>query len=165
MTEPIKPDPIKVARFWASLTIQSSGCWEWTQGKSDDGYGVLKFDGRHFRAHRLAFTLISGPIPDGMHVCHLCDNPVCCNPQHLWLGTDADNQRDKWAKGRGVVPKLGAGGYHPRAKLTNEQADEIRRIYALGNTSFRKLAPVYGVSDSTIRSIVLGLAYPSEAAA
>jgi len=76
------------------------GCWIWTSGKNEKGYGMIQVGGKQIRAHRLSYELYVGDIPPGMLVCHSCDEPSCCNPKHLWLGTNADNQRDKMDKGR-----------------------------------------------------------------
>lgn len=86
-------------------------CWEWRGAKDKDGYG--KFTRKipktrkstHHRAHRAAYTVFKGPIEEGMHVLHSCDNTSCCNPQHLFLGTNKDNMVDKIAKGRSNNPK------------------------------------------------------------
>lgn len=91
------------ARFWAKVQ-KDEGCWLWTAHRNHRGYGIFNLNGRTSRAHRVAYTLTKGPIPDGAIVCHTCDNPPCCNPDHLWLGTLADNNRDKTCKGRNVRP-------------------------------------------------------------
>lgn len=96
------PRPVE-GRFWPRLD-QSGGpeaCWPWTGSRTRTGYGKCSVDGRHVAAHRLAWQLTNGPIPDGLHVLHRCDNPPCCNPGHLFLGTHTDNVRDMLAKGRG----------------------------------------------------------------
>jgi hypothetical protein len=75
-------------------------CWPWT-GRTEGGYGRLWFKNKHERAHRVAWALANNqPVPDGMVVCHRCDNPPCCNPADLWLGTRTDNNADRDAKGR-----------------------------------------------------------------
>jgi hypothetical protein len=91
--------------FWTAVD-QSGGsdaCWPWQRHRNPEGYGVTKLAGFR-RAHRLAWCLTNGPIPDGMLVCHTCDNPPCCNPAHLFLGTESDNRQDMLAKGRGPQP-------------------------------------------------------------
>lgn len=87
--------------FWANVD-KSRGpdaCWPWTKGKARHGYGKATYQGRTVTAHRLAWELVNGPIPEGKYICHSCDNPPCCNPAHLWLGTAMDNQADAKAKG------------------------------------------------------------------
>jgi hypothetical protein len=75
-------------------------CWEWAGAKHRFGYGMLRINGAAVTAHRTSWTVFNGDIPDGMSVLHRCDNPCCCNPEHLFLGTHADNMADMTAKGR-----------------------------------------------------------------
>ena len=89
-----KPTPKD--QLWERLD-KSSACWTWTGKRYPTGYGRF---GKHY-AHRVAYELAYGPIPEGMHVCHSCDNPPCCNPAHLWIGTPKDNMQDRERKGRG----------------------------------------------------------------
>lgn len=89
--------------FWSKVD-RSGGpdaCWPWTMARLPRGYGVLAYQQRQTYSHRVAYLLDSGFIPDNVpFVCHTCDNPPCCNPDHLWLGTHADNMADMVAKGR-----------------------------------------------------------------
>lgn len=99
-----KPRVSPRQRFLRRMPTPNGGCWLWPGATGDRGHGVLGAGGRGeglLRAHRLAFEMFVGPIPDGLHVCHHCDEPRCCNPAHLFLGTDADNMRDMALKGRG----------------------------------------------------------------
>jgi len=90
-------------RLWSSLDKSAgpAGCWPFTGQRMRRGlpYGLI-FDRRTRRAHRVAWELTHGPIPEGLNVLHRCDNPPCCNPAHLFLGTDGDNAADREAKGR-----------------------------------------------------------------
>ncbi len=105
-------------------------------------------------AHRFAYAIVNGPIPLGMSVCHTCDNPSCCNPSHLFLGTAADNNRDMVYKGRNMPPPHPTGVDHPRAKLSTMDVFRIRRDCANG-ASQRATAMRYGVSQSTVSKAVL----------
>ena len=126
-----------------------NGCWEWLRGKRDGQYGVIKIDGRQESAHRAAYREFIGPIPAGMLCCHTCDNPICVNPSHLFLGTNADNIMDMVNKGRQLY-----GERNPKAILTQEKADEIRRIYKNGNITMKELGRRFGVSKGCIQHII-----------
>lgn len=134
-------------RFWARVDKSAgpNACWPWTRGTIPEGYGSFSWLGKTRTSHRLVWELTFGPIPDGTFVCHKCDNPSCCNPSHLFLGTPADNMADMAAKGRGV--KLG------NAKLTREQARSIRARHASG-TKTATLAREYSVHVCTIHRIL-----------
>ena len=91
-------------RFWSKVE-KGPGCWEWQGGRTTRGYGVFYRSGRaspQELTHRISYELANGPIPDRLVVCHRCDNPPCCNPAHLFVGTPGDNNRDSAAKGRAV---------------------------------------------------------------
>lgn len=104
-------------------------------------------------AHRVAWESANGPIPACLMVCHRCDNPACCNPSHLFLGTNRDNVDDMVAKGR--APGGSARGEsHGLSKLTAEWVREIRRIWQGGRTKQRDLADLYGVDQQVIWSVV-----------
>ncbi len=142
-------------RFWSKVE-KSEGCWLWVGHRNKAGYGKLRNGSQHkyLLAHRASWLLAHGELPDELLVCHKCDNPPCVRPDHLFLGTDADNQRDMMRKGRKVVPPQ-YGERNPRAKLTAEQVIEIRRRYAEGETQ-TKLGMEYGVSQAAIGYIVRG---------
>jgi len=141
----LKLDPI---RFW-KFVRKSVDCWEWTGYKNKGGYGTFRLDGESIGAHRIAWILANGPIPDGLCVCHTCDNRACVNPAHLFLGTDTDNIRDRHNKGRTV-----RGEQNGRAKLTTVQIIQLRELYASGNYTQRQLADLFKVVRSTVHKIV-----------
>jgi len=120
-------------------------CWKWKASIHHSGYGQFHRNGKVLAPHRVMWELITGPIPDGLCVCHTCDNRSCCNPSHLWLGTVADNNRDRDAKGRNP-PHL--------SKLTWKEVRKIRRLYAIGGYTYEALGKKFGVSMSHIGKIV-----------
>jgi hypothetical protein len=146
-------------RFWARVAQAGSndGCWEW-QGRRQDGtrYGQTTRFSRPTSAHRLAWILTHGEIPDGLVVCHRCDNPPCCRPDHLFLGTPAENSADMVAKGRSVTRR---GLASSSAKLTAEQVREIRSRYVPRKVSTHELAREYGVGAMSIHRIVTRQSY------
>ncbi len=96
------PRPSVPERFWPKVKVAGpEACWPWLAGTNGVSYGRLKLDGEYVGAHRIAWILEHGPIPPDRVICHRCDNPSCCNPRHLFLGTHLDNARDREAKGRG----------------------------------------------------------------
>lgn len=125
-----------------------TGCIEWI-GKSvaNGGYGRMTAGrGVYIRAHRLAYAIKYG-VPDaGMYVCHKCDNPLCCNPDHLFLGTAKENTSDMVAKGRMCKPPTHQGETHPNAKLSTQEVFDIRD----SRDTLAYLAKKYNVSDKTI---------------
>ena len=138
--------------FWPKVSIGSQNeCWEWCGHRHPFGYGWFNDKGRPTNAHRVAYALTHGPIPDGYFVCHSCDNPPCCNPSHLWLGTPAENTQDMDVKGRRVVvTRLGTSHHH--AKLTPEIAKNI----VASKLSNKALAQKYGVTSSAIYNVRKG---------
>lgn len=87
-------------RFWSKVEKSDSGCWIWSAYRDPKGYGTFGFKGKVQKAHRVAYQLAIGPIPEGAHVLHSCDTPPCVNPAHLRAGTRSDNMRDKVLRGR-----------------------------------------------------------------
>lgn len=138
-------------RFWAKVD-RSGRCWLWRGGTNRKGYGVFVATGKKGTlAHRFAWGLSNGPIPDGLKVLHNCpdgDNPACCNPAHLWLGTEAENSKDMVEKGRSC-----RGERHPAAKLTEAQVLEIRRLHSK-KTPLAALAALFDTNQKHIESIV-----------
>jgi len=127
----------------------SGGCAEWKGGKDKDGYGLFTRGGKTVRVHRYVYARDIGPIPDGLLVCHRCDNPSCVNPEHLFLGTAADNMHDMQAKGRKAIRR---GDCHHYAKLTSEIVLEART----GKCPTAVLARKHGVPVGALSSARLG---------
>ncbi len=138
-------------RFWAKVD-KSGECWVWKGFIENHGYGRTSYQGnRHWLVHRLAWTLVNGPIPYGLDVCHKCDNKICVNPAHLFLGTHQDNIRDRDNKGRGKVPGF-AGEQHGMAKLTEGDVLTIRGLLSEGCKG-RYISQFFGIAESTISQI------------
>lgn len=135
------------------MVRQSHGCWFYLPGRAR--YGSFTMKGRHMGAHRAAFILYRGDIPAGLQVCHTCDEPRCVNPDHLWLGTRADNMRDATAKGRSIEPPHVPGERHGLARLTAAEVTEARQRRRAG-WNRRDLANAYGVAFSTMVKALRG---------
>lgn len=131
-------------RLWRRV-LKTETCWLWQGATSRSGHGTIG-EGMQFghvlTTHRVSWELHNGPIPEGMQVLHKCDVPNCVNPAHLWLGTAADNQRDKIAKGRG------------RAQVTAEEKQMI--IESVAKIGIKPTAAAFGRSKATIRAIIRG---------
>lgn len=130
---------------------KETGCWEWTGARMHKRYGHISAFGKTLRTHRLSYELHVGDIPEGMCVLHKCDNTVCVNPDHLFLGTQAENMADKVAKGRQQ-----AGAENPMAKLTEPEVVAIKRMLAKHYGVQPFLARWFGVNQSTIHMIAAG---------
>ncbi len=133
-------------------TERVGDCLIWTAALRTDGYGQQKVDGYNWAAHRLAYTLVFGDIPEGQVVRHTCDEPRCVNPAHLELGSFADNSADMVERGRSLV-----GARNPRAGLTEQQVLEIYN----DPRGPAALASVYGVWKGTISAIKTGRSWSS----
>jgi hypothetical protein len=144
----LNSDP--TGRFMASFRQENGEqrCWEWSGARLPRGYGVIRVHGEQMKAHRYAWQLFCGPIPDGLWVLHRCDNPPCVNPKHLFLGTHADNVADKVAKGRHTK-----GEQFRQAKLTDAAVHQIRTLRAQG-MSIHNIGRRFGIGKSSVSRIV-----------
>lgn len=145
-------------RFWRRVD-QAGECWPWTGSKTPDGYGTVRWAGDKLYSHRLAYELTHGEIPAGMFVCHRCDNPPCVRPDHLFLGTPADNIADRHQKGR-TVTTVRFGEDCAVAKLRASDVVAMREAHA-GGVSLAALSRRYGVHHNTVQGIVAGKSWRS----
>jgi hypothetical protein len=171
-------NPSTVSRFWGyvSKPDDPSACWPWQGRRDHTGYGRFSYTTQVRKksstaAHRYSYFLANGFIPDGMHICHSCDNRQCVNPAHLWPGTDLDNSRDKHKKGRGNNPsglrnarytrpdRTPRGETHPHAKLTNATVIQIRKRYTEDNITFAQIAREFGILPWHASRITQGKAW------
>lgn len=137
-------DSRTLQRFWSKVDKNGpNGCWCWL-GSKTDGYGYFYAQGDVLRAHRFSWILEKGPIPNGLFVCHHCDNRPCVNPEHLFLGTNAENLADMARKGRAVGPPM-HGEKNGATRLTNNQVFEMRR----SGLSASELAIKHGIHYTT----------------
>ena len=142
-----------IKRYWSYIDIQGLfDCWEWAGHLHKKGYGWYLLHGKWLSAHRISWMLSYGEIPKGLSVLHKCDNRACCNPAHLFLGTQIDNMADMVTKGRSYLCSL-PGSNNGMAKLTEEQVIAIRILYQTEFT-ISELARLYKMGWTTISEIV-----------
>lgn len=129
-----------------SVYYSVDGCHYWLGSVGSEGYGRFYLhNGRQVGAHRASYMAFIGDIPDGLFVCHQCDNPICVNPAHLFLGTPADNVADMISKGRNKFPSI-----HFKAKLTEDQVMEIRQ----STLSRKELSAKYSISQGSLSQLI-----------
>ena len=140
-------------RFWSKVDICGEDeCWPWI-ASTRRGYGQFWLHNTQLPAHRVAWEIGMGD-PGGFLVCHHCDNPLCCNPAHLFLGTPLDNTQDMLGKGRGALQH---GEHNPQSKLTEEDVHEIRRLCQVGEYTHQEIGEMFSVARSTISQVATGL--------
>jgi hypothetical protein len=149
-------------------TLSNEQCWPWQGAKLKTGYGVVSHRYKQYKAHRASFAIHRGQIPDGMFVCHHCDNPSCVNPSHLFLGTPQDNMTDKVCKGRQSRGEAHAlsfadsenyksaivrGEKHGRSKLTDDQRDHIIKLLNDDELNQTQIAQMFSITQSNVSVI------------
>ena len=148
-------------RFWSKVD-KSGECWLWRGARNKSGYGIFWNIAakRRERAHRVAWELTNGPIPRGRNACHRCDNPPCVRPDHLFIGSHADNAKDMWGKGRArhFTGRPQGGELNYAHKLTDQGVREIRRLRAEG-LLHREIAARLGVHQATVSCVLRGLTW------
>lgn len=152
-------NPKDAKRFWAKVDLiadDGESCWNWHANTGSNGYGKFKLNGMDIAAHRVSWVICRGPIPNlgGSHgtcVRHACDNPRCCRPDHLSIGSHSDNMSDMVQRGRSNT-----GERNPRARLTASDVVKIREMHASGRFTLRRLADMFGVHLATIGYAVNG---------
>ncbi len=151
-------DPL--ARYQEKVDVREPDeCWPWTAAVFDNGYGAFRLGDRQTKAHRTGYELLVGPISEGLYVCHTCDNRLCQNPRHWFLGTHGDNARDREQKGRGrgrenlpVVHLFGST--NGQAKLTEDDVREMRRLRAEEGWRLLDLADRFQTTKPNVSMIV-----------
>jgi hypothetical protein len=141
-------------RFWSHVNTHNEDedeCWEWTASRDKDGYGQFSIDGgkKTVKAHRFVLELNEGKLNQDELACHICDNPSCCNPYHIYKGSRSDNMRDAFSRGR----KNHNGSNNPPSKLTEQDVITIRTMYLEGYIQ-GCIAGRFGVSQAQISLIV-----------
>ena len=132
-----------------------TGCIEWVASVKWNGYGQVRFRGTTYSAHRASYLLFKGEIPEGLHVCHRCDNRICVNPEHLFLGTRSDNMKDCSRKGRLKPGHLFKGGENNfNSKLSNSARIEVASLFNSGSASARKIAKMFSINVTTVYMVL-----------
>ena len=145
---------VDAARFWAHV-FKTNKCWLWTSAVSTKGYGSFRLNGRTLKSNRVAWAIHHGSDPGDLFVCHTCDNRACVRPEHLFLGSNADNIKDMWDKGR-RSRRLGESAFN--VKLTEDGVREIRKLKAAG-VHAKVIAKRFGIIRTHVYDIVNRVAW------
>lgn len=150
----VEVDRHLIRRFWGKADKREDGCWEWQSAKMPKGYGIFTvlLEGKYVGvlAHRMAWLITYSDVPTELYVCHKCDNPKCVRPEHLFLGTHADNLGDQKAKGRSRF-----GSKHHGAKVTEEDVKDMFALREQGLTH-KQIAEKYNMSRPNVTVILNG---------
>lgn len=141
---------LEFVEFWSYVQMTDS-CWIWNGYRDKTGYGRMTYEGKAMLTHRLAWIITFGNIPSKKNILHICDNPPCVNPAHLYVGTQAENVRDRVIRGRSNYNR---GEQCFNSKLNPSKVQAIRRKYSTEKVSTYKLGEEFGVSHHTIRKVV-----------
>ena len=140
-----------IDRFWTKVD-KSGDCWEWLGANNGTGYGHYWYKDKVWNTHRFSWIIKNGEIPAGLYICHHCDNRLCVNPEHLFLGTAKDNMQDASRKGRLINCGGTKGENHGMSKLTKVEVLKIREYYP--ESTLKELAEKYDVIPMTIWRVV-----------
>ena len=142
--------PVLSERFWSKVHVSKRArCWPWLGAKDSFGYGQVRHGGKTDRAPRVAFYLRNNRWPN--NACHSCDNPICCNPDHIFDGSRSDNMQDMVTKGR---HRTNRGEAHYATKITDVEASKIRKEYKEGIHSIEAIAAKFASSFSVVQRII-----------
>lgn len=159
------PVGAEFAKFWSRVHIgPETECWVWTAGRHVHGYGTMRINKKDTNAHRASWEMMRGEIPEGLHCLHKCDNPSFCNPDHLFLGTHHENMSDRAAKNR--THRMD-GTPRSNHRLTADQVQKVRSLYANSNLGCKEVAAEFGVTTNAIVVLIRGdtwthVPWPSE---
>jgi hypothetical protein len=149
--------PLDLRKLCSKIIINKNGCWEWQGARNEKGYGTVFYNSKPFMCHRLMFKLFKDELKN-LIVCHHCDNPCCCNPSHLFLGTHKENINDCINKGRSKVFEKKHIAHN--AKLSKKEAGKIVEFLAMNpETGSRQLADKFKIPMSIAKDIKRGRSY------
>ncbi len=137
--------------FTERIRMDKNGCWIWIKGKNKRGYGHVQLNGKMMRAHQASYRLFKGEIKKGLCVCHSCDVKLCCNPDHLWLGTHLENMQDRNRKGRQAFLR---GEDNPYSTLTNEIVLSIRKYFKENKVTMADAGRKFGMARNQAWRII-----------
>ena len=150
-----------LCRFWGNVAIRSKGeCWPWTGYLDGKGYGIFKIGRRMLIASRTAYAIANDSVPQSLCVMHKCDNPPCCNPLHLELGTHQQNIQDCVARGRA---NRRSGSHNSMSTLSQDQADYARFLHETFGMTSVMLGFMFGLSQSSMSRVLRGKSYRATA--